>query len=145
VGLELYEIPFKFGWNLVVWKPILEQSQPKGVLGPNEAHVKVVDVLDDSSSSEGDSDSVVVEIGSELVSDQSEFGTGSEPIPEIGETRIKPLLVFEEDVDDSFDRLTDFEKDEEVEIPILVVQPTTLKVPQTSEGQKKKRIKTPAG
>jgi len=48
-------------------------------------------------------------------------------------------------VDDSFDRVADFEKDEEVEIPILEVQPTTLKVPQTSEGQKKKRIKTPAG
>jgi len=69
VGSRLNEIPFKFGWNLVVWKPILEQSEPKGLLGPSEAHVEVVDVLDDSSPYEGDSDSVIVEIGSEPVSD----------------------------------------------------------------------------
>ena len=48
-------------------------------------------------------------------------------------------------MDDSFDRVADFEKLEEVEIPILAVQLSTLKVPQPSEGQKKKRIKTPVG
>jgi len=46
----------------------------------------------------------------------------------------EPPLVFEDDVDDSFDRVANFEKDEEVEIPILTVQPTTLKVPKTGEG-----------
>jgi len=44
MGLGLNEIPFEFGWDLVVWQPILEQSEPKGVLGPSEAHVEVVDV-----------------------------------------------------------------------------------------------------
>ena len=87
----------------------------------------------------------MVEIGSEPVSDQGEFGRGPKPIPKIGETETEPRLVFEEDVDDFFDRVTDLEKDEEVEIPVLAVQPTTLKVPQTSERQKKKHIKTPAG
>jgi len=53
--------------------------------------------------------------------------------------------VFEEDVDDFFDRVADFEKDEEVEIPILAVQPTTIKIPETGQLQKKKRIKTSAG
>jgi len=53
--------------------------------------------------------------------------------------------VFKENVDDSFDKVADFEKDEEVKIPIMVVQPKTLKIPQTDEGQKRKRIKTPAG
>ena len=77
--------------------------------------------MDDSSESEGDSDSIMVETRSEPVSEQGEFGTGSEPVPEIGETGIEPSLIFEEDVDDSFDRLVDFEKDEEVEIPILAV------------------------
>ena len=48
-------------------------------------------------------------------------------------------------MDDSFNRVADFEKEEEVEILILAVQPLTLKVSQPSEGQKKKRIKTPAG
>jgi len=144
-GLGLNEITFEFGWDLVVWKPIVVQSEPKGVLGPSEAHVEVVDVLDDSSPYEGDSDSVMVERGSEPVSDQGEFGTGSEHVPEIGETGVELPLIFEEDVDDSFDRVADFEKDKKVEIPIWVVQPITIKVPQTSEGQKKKRIKTPAG
>jgi len=40
-----------------------------------------------------------------------------------------PPLVFEDDVDDYFDKVADFEKDEELEIPILTVQPITLKVP----------------
>ena len=58
--------------------------------------------MDDSSPSEGDSDSVMVETGYEPVSNQGEFGTGPELVPEIGGTGIEPLLVFEEDVDDSF-------------------------------------------
>ena len=35
---------------------------------------------------------------------------------------IEPPLVFEEDVNDSFDRVAHFKKDEEVEIPILGIQ-----------------------
>jgi len=58
-------IPFEIGWNLVIWKPFGVQSEPKAVLGPNEAHIEVVDVLDDSSPS----DSVRVETGSEAVSE----------------------------------------------------------------------------
>jgi len=69
----------------------------------------------------------MAEIGFKPVSDQSEFGTRPEPILETGEA--KPPLVFEEDVDDSFDRVVDFEKDEEIKIPIMAVQPTILKVP----------------
>ena len=84
VGLGLNEIPFEFGQDLAVWKSILEQSESKGVLGPSEAYVKVVDVLDDQSPSEGESNSVMVETGSKPVSDQGELETGSEPVPEIG-------------------------------------------------------------
>ena len=43
-------------------------------------------------------------------------------------------------MNDSFDRATDFEKEEVVEIPILAVQPP--KESQSGEGQKRKRIKT---
>jgi len=43
------------------------QSEPKAILGPNEAHIEVVDVLDESSPSEGDSDSIRVETGSEPI------------------------------------------------------------------------------
>jgi len=134
VRLGLGAIPFEFGWNLVVWKPFGEQFEPKAVLRPNEAHIEVMDVLDESSPSEGDSYSVRVEIGSELVSEHGEFRTGPEPVPKFGEFGVEPPLLFEEDVDDSFDRVTDFEKEEVVEIPILAVQPSTLKVSQPSEG-----------
>jgi len=134
VGLGLNEIPFEFGWDLAAWKPILEQSEPEGALGPSEVHVEVVDLVDDLSASDGDSDSVMAETGFKPISNQSEFGTRPEPVPEISEAGIEPPPVFEEDVDDSFDRVAAFEKDEEVEIPILAVQPTTIKIPQTGEG-----------
>ena len=47
-------------------------------------------------------------------------------------------------MDDSFDRVTDFEKVKGVEIPIVIIQPKTIKIPQAGEGQKKRRIKVPA-
>jgi len=120
VGLGLYAIPFEFGWNLVVWKPFGVQSEPNVVLGPNEAHIEVVDVVDESSPSERDSGLVRVETGSEPVSERGEFGTGLEPVPEFGEIEVEPPLLFREDVDDS-DRVVDFEKEEEIEILILAV------------------------
>jgi len=47
-------------------------------------------------------------------------------------------------VDDSFDKVTDFEKNEEFDTPVVIVQPKTVKIPQTGEGQKKKRIQVRA-
>ena len=82
---------------------------------------------------------------SEPVSHQSEFRTRPKPVPKIGEAGIEPLTVFEENVDDSFNRVADFEEEEEVEIPIMIVQPKTLKIPQKGERQKRKRIETPVG
>ena len=100
-------------------------------------------MLDESSPSEGQSDSVREETEFEPVSEQGDFGTGPEPAPEFGGFGVKPPLLFEDGLDDSFDRVTDFEKEEVVEIPILAVQPS--KESQPSEGQKRKRIKTPVG
>ena len=48
-------------------EPILEQSRPKGVQGLSEVQTEVIDVVDDSSLSEGDSDSVLAETRSEPV------------------------------------------------------------------------------
>jgi len=145
IGLGLKAIPFDFGWNLVIWKPFGVQFEPTAILGPNEAGIEIVDVLDDSSPPEedGDSDSVRTETGSEPVSEQGDFRTGPEPVPKLGEVGVDPPLIFEDIVDDSFDRVTNFRNEEEVEIPILAVQPS--KGSQPSEGQKRKRIKTPAG
>ena len=105
---------------MIVWKSFGLQYEPKAVLRRNEAHIEVVDVLDESSPSEGDSDSFRVETGSEPVSERGEFGTGLEPVPEFGEIEVEPPLLFREDVDDS-DRVVDFEKEEEIEILILAV------------------------
>ena len=136
-GLGLKEIPSEFGWDLVLFEPILEQSGPKGVLGPSDVQTEVFDVVDDSSLSKGDSDSMQVETGLEPVSDLSEFGTRSEPVPDVGEAGSEPPLVFEDSVDDSFDRVADFEKDEGFNTPVVIVQPKTVKIPQTGEGQSK--------
>ena len=72
------------------------------------------------------------ETGSELVSEQGDFETGPEPVPILGEFGVKPPLLFEDVEDNSFDRVTDFEKEEVVEIPILAVQRS--KESQLSEG-----------
>ena len=144
VGLGLDAIPFEFEWNLVVWKPFGVQFEPKAILGSNEAGIEIVDVLDDSCPSEGDgdSDSVRAEIWSKPVSKQGNFGTGPKLVLEFGEVGVEPPLIFEDDVNDSFDRVADFGKEEELEILILAVQPSTLKESQPSEGQKRKRIPT---
>jgi len=128
-----------------LWKPILEPFGRKGVLGPSEVQTEVFDVVGDSSLSEGDSDSMLAKTGPEPVSDLSEFRTRPEPVPDVGEAGSEPPPMFEENVDDSFDRVADFEKDEEVDTLIVIVQPKTLKIPQTGEGHKRKRIKMPVG
>ena len=42
----------------------------------------------------------------------------------------------------SFDKVADFEGDEEVDPPVVILQPKTISLPQSSEGLRKKRIKT---
>ena len=42
----------------------------------------------------------------------------------------------------SFDKVADFERDEEVDTPVVIVQPRTISLPQPSEGPKRKKIKT---
>jgi len=42
----------------------------------------------------------------------------------------------------SFDKVADFEGDEEVDPPVVILQPKTISLPQPSEGLRKKRIKT---
>jgi len=74
---------------------------------------------------------------------QGDFGIGPEPIPEFGEIRVEPPPLFEEDA--SFDKVADFERDEEVDTPIMIVQSKTIILSQPGEGQKRKRIKTPTG
>jgi len=52
----------------------------------------------------------------------------------LGEARIEPPPIFKDSVDDSFDRVEDLEKDEGFDTPVVIVQPKTVKIPQTGEG-----------
>ena len=143
--MGLSEVSSKFLWDLVLFEPILEQSGPKGVLRPSEVQTEVIDVVDDSPLSEGDSDSMLAKTRPKPVSDLSGSETRPEPIPDFGEPGTETPPVFEDSVDESFARVADFEKHKEFDTPILLVQPKILKIPQTGEAQKKKRIKVPAG
>ena len=129
VGLDLGDVPSGFGWELVVWKPILEQSELKGDLGPNEVQTEVFEIVDDSSLSKGDFVSVLEEIGSHPVS----------------ETQPESSLVFEDRLDETFPRVAGIELDEESETPRENIQTNPIEKPQTGEGLRRKRIKTPMG
>jgi len=96
VELGLNEIPFDFGWELVIWKPFGVQFGSKAVLGPNETGFDAVDVLDESSSSEddGDSDMGRAETGPEPISEIGDLGTRPEPVPEVGKSGVQPPSVF---------------------------------------------------
>jgi len=147
VGLGLGEIPFEFGWKLVILKPFGVQFGSKAVLGPNEADFDVVDVLDESSPSEndGDSDTVRIETEPEPISKMGDLGIGPEPVPEVGEVGVEPPPLIEKNVDVSFDKVADFERDEEIDTPVVIVQPKPIRLPQPGEGPKRKRIKILAG
>ena len=129
---------------MVIWKPFGVQFGSKAVLGPNEAGFDVVNVLDKSSPSEDDrdSDTIRAETWPEPISEMDELGTRLEPVPEVGEVGVEPPSVFEENVDMFFDKVADFEKDEKVELPVVIVQPKAIILPQPTEGPRKKRIKT---
>jgi len=120
VRLGLNKIPFDFGWELVIWKPFRVQLGSKAVLGLNETGFDVVDVLDESPPSEddGDSDIARAETGPEPVSEIGDLGTGPEPVLEVGESGVEPPFVFVEHADMSFDKVADFEGDEEVDPPV---------------------------
>jgi len=76
---------------------------------------------------------VLAKTGPEPAADLSEYGTMPEPVPDVGEAGSEPSLVFEGNMDDSFDKVADFDKDEGLETLIVIVQPKTIKIPQTGE------------
>ena len=104
-------------------------------------------MLDESFPSEddGDSDTVRAETGIEPISELGDLGTGPKPVPGVDEVGVEPPSIFEENVDVSFDKVADFERNEEIETPVVIMQPKLIRLPQPREGSKRKRIKTPAG
>jgi len=66
------------------------------------------------------------------VSEIGDLRIGSEPVPEVGDIGIEPPPLFEENVDVSFDKVADFEGNEEVELPVVILQPKTISLSQPS-------------
>ena len=84
----------------------------------------------------------------EGVSGLGETGIGPEPVPDLGEVGTEPPPVFEDSLGDPFDNLdqvADIDKDEGSDPPIVIVQTKPIQIPQTGEGQRRKRFKIPTG
>ena len=128
------------------------ELESKVVQGSSEANFEVFEVEDESSLSEGDLDELLVTREKSVLA-----GTGPEPgsVPSSllsePETREKPgsypfecqpdpFPVYEERMDES-EKVGDVELSEESGSSIEILQPKTIRVQPSKEGQKKKRIK----
>ncbi|KAJ8431659.1 hypothetical protein Cgig2_024131 [Carnegiea gigantea] len=112
-GLGLADVPPEFGWDSELFEPLFERPGVKSAAGPSEVQTGVVDVVDmddDSSPSEGDSDDVHIP---------------GEPQPE-------PSPVFEEMLDDFAEKVADIDVDlgEEPETPVENVKQHWCKNPK---------------
>jgi len=96
----------------------------------------VFEVVDDVSK-EGSMPENIMGLG--------DIGTGSELVPDLSETRTESSLVFEDKLDDTFDKVVDIDVNEEPKNPDETVPSTPVDKPQTGEGLRRKRIKTSAG
>jgi len=86
---------------------------------------------------------VRAETGPEPVFEIGDLGTGPVLVLKVGEVGVEPPSIFVEHADMSFDKVADFAGDEEVEPPVVMMQPKTTSLPQPSEGPRKKMIKNP--
>jgi len=106
----------------------LELSGPKGAQGLSEVQTEVIDVDDDSSLSEGDSDSVHV-TGWEIVLAE----TRSEPVPDSSNPQPEPNPVYEERLDDFLndflEKVVDIDLGEGSETPIETFQTMPVQTP----------------
>ena len=139
VGLKLEDVPYEFGWDLVLFEFVVVDLESKVVQGPSEAKFEVFEVEDESSLFEGDSDeshvtgekSVLAGTGPEPGSESSSFLPESETRVEPGsdtfECQPEPFLVHEEQMDES-ERVADVDVSEESESPIEILQPKTIQV-----------------
>jgi len=130
VGLGLTDIPPEFGWDLVLFEPITEQSgaetQPE---------------FDDDMSGSEEGSAV-------LHNDSWAFvlaETGSASVPDPRRPQIEPKPVFEDRLDDFSERVADIDLDEEPETPIEIVQTRPVQIPQTSEGPRKAKNQSAYG
>jgi len=67
-----------------------------------------------------------------LLPDLSESGIGPEPVPDLGEVGIQSSHIFEDSLDDLFDnldRVTDIDKDEGSDTPVVIAQTKPVQIP----------------
>jgi len=159
VGFELSDVRPEYGWDLVLFEQTVEQTGSGGVVESSEALTVSESVLESCEVQSGSD--IVFEPSGVLsgvedspgpvfnsVSGLGETGTGPEPIPDLGEARTEPSLIFEESLDDPFDNLdqiADIDKDEGSDTLIKIVQTKPVQILQTGEGQRRRRFKTLAG
>ena len=90
------DVPPEFGWDLGLL--ILEQTGVKSAAGPSEVQTKVVDVVDmddDSSLTEGDSNDVHITRCEIMLPE-----TRSEPVLDFSKPQPEPNPGLEEKLDD---------------------------------------------
>ena len=96
------DVPPEFGWDLEL--PILEQTGVKSAAGPSEVQTKVVDVVDDSSLSEGDSDDVHITRSEIMLAE-----IRSEAVLDFSELQPEPGPGIEERLDDFAEKVADID------------------------------------
>jgi len=136
IGRGLSGVSSGFGWNLFEWKPTVEQSGSEGDLGPDEIFTdEVVEVVEVSKE----------ESMPENLLGLEGFRAGSEPVSDFSETRTESPLIFEDKLDDTFDKVVDIDMPEELKTPHETDPSIPIAKPQPGEGLRRKRIKTSAG
>jgi len=118
----LTDIPPEFGWNLVLFEPITEQS---GVEAQTE-------IDGDMSGSEEGSEVLHKDSWAFVLAE-----TGPTPVSDPRKSQTEPKPVFEDRLDDFSENVADIDLDEEPETPIEIVQTKPVHIPQTSEGLRK--------
>ena len=121
--LKLGDVPFEFGWDLVLFEPNVEPTRSKGVLEPSEGQAMADDVLEVDTAQSG-----------------PELG------PELGEARTGPAPVFFDRLDDPvihLDRMEDLEKtnSDRSDLTIEVLQPQPFQKTKPDEWGPRRRFK----
>jgi len=134
--LGLADVPPEFGWDLELL--ILEQTGVKSAAGPSEVQTKVVDVVDvddDSSLSEGDSDDVHMTRCEIMLAE-----TRSEPVLDFSEPQPEPGPGIEERLDDFAEKVADIDVNlgEGPETLVENVQTTPMQTPSKKIVPKRK-------
>ena len=146
MSLKLNEIPYKFGWDLVLFEFGMVELESKVVQGPSEANFEVFEVEDESSVSEGDSDELLVtreksvlaatgpEPGSVLSSLLPESKIREDPGSNPFKCQPEPFPVYEERMDES-------EKVGDVDVRRSLGPPLKFFGPKPFESNRLRKVK----